>query len=208
MTILINILTMRNYQVDYKFYDFVAEDERGDYFKGNHRLGNINCDGYVINNYMCDDGNWHSMGEHIAKWEYFNGKIPEGMQIDHIIPVSMGGTNKMSNLRLLTRKENHNNTLTRKNMSEARKGNTFALGNVMSEESKCKISKSMKGKFINRPDQSKQVYQYNSSNELIAVYFSRNEAARQTGFDKRNIGAACNGRLKTYKGYKWSYEPL
>ena len=199
---------MRNYSVDYTFYAFNAEDDRGDYFKGKKRLGTIDQNGYVIKSYWCDDGKFHTFREHIAKWEYFNGKIPEGMQIDHIIPVSMGGTNKMSNLRMVTRKENHNNPLTRKNMSEARKGNNFFLGHHHSEESKKKIGKAMKGKFINREDQSKRVYQYTLDGELVAIYSSRNEAARQTGFDKANIGACCNGRLKTYKGYKWSYIPL
>lgn len=199
---------MRNYQVDYRFYDFVADDDRGDYFNNKQRLGSIDSDGYVLSSYLCDDGKWHAMREHIAKWEYFNGRIPKGMEIDHILPVSMGGTNKLSNLRLVTRKENHNNPLTRKNMSESRKGKKYALGNVMREESKQKIAQSMKGKFINRPNQSKQVYQYTLDDVLVAIYPSRNEAARQTGFDKIDIGTACNGKLKTYKGYKWRYSPL
>ena len=197
---------MRNYQVDYKFYTFIAEEDRGDYFKNKQRIGTINSDGYVINNYLCDDGKWHTIREYIAKWEYFNGRIPEGMEIDHIIPISMGGTNKLSNLRLVTRKENHNNPLTRKNMSNARKGNSFALGNIMSEESKLKISNSMKGKFINRPNQSKNIDQIDKlTGEILASYPSRNEAARQTNFDKTNIGAACNGKLKTYKNFIWKY---
>lgn len=197
---------MRNYQVDYKFYTFIAEEDRGDYFKNKQRIGTINSDGYVINNYLCDDGKWYTIREHIAKWEYFNGRIPEGMEIDHIIPISMGGTNKLSNLRLVTRKENHNNPLTRKNMSNARKGNSFALGNIMSEESKLKISNSMKGKFINRPNQSKNIDQIDKlTGEILASYPSRNEAARQTNFDKTNIGAACNGKLKTYKNFIWKY---
>lgn len=54
----------------------------------------------------------------------------------------------------------------------------------------------------------KPVFQYSLEGELVAVYDGRNEAAKITGFDKRSIGNACNGRLKTYKGYKWSYIPL
>lgn len=197
---------MRKYSVDYTLYYFNAEDDRGDYFKGKHRLGAIDRDGYVISNYKCDDGKFHTLREHIAKWEYFNGRIPEGMQIDHIIPITMGGTNKLSNLRLVTRKENHNNPLTRKNMSEARKGKKYALGNHLSEEIKKKIGKVMKGRFINREDQSKCIDQIDKiTGEVLASYISRNEAARQTGFDKGCIGNACNGRLKTYKGYIWKY---
>ncbi len=197
---------MRDYTVDYSLYCFKAEDERGDYFKGKHRLGTIDSDGYVMNSYRCDDGKFHTFREHIAKWEYFNGRIPDGMQIDHIIPISMGGTNKLSNLRMVTRGENHNNPLTRKNMSEARKGNKYALGNKMSEESKKKISDSMKGKFLNREDQSKPLDRINKvTGEVLTSYPCRNEAARQTNYDKGCIGSACNGRLKTYKNCVWKY---
>ena len=200
---------MRDYTVDYSLYCFKAEDERGDYFKGKHRLGTIDSDGYVMNNYRCDDGKFHTFREHIAKWEYFNGRIPDGMQIDHIIPISMGGTNKLSNLRLVTRGENHNNPLTRKNMSEARKCNKYALGNKMSEESKMKISDSMKGKFINRTDQSTQVDQINIiTGEVVNSYPSRNEAARQIGANGSNIGKCCKGLVKSVKGYIWKYHPL
>lgn len=197
---------MRNYSVNYSLYNFVAEDERGDYFKGKHRLGSVDRDGYVLNGYMCDDGKFHTMREHIAKWEFFNGRIQEGMEIDHILPVSNGGTNKMSNLRLVTRKENHKNPLTRKNMSEARIGNKYSFGHVTSEKTKHLISESMKGKFLNRKDQSKPIDKIDPvTGEVVATYSSRNEAARQTGFDKANIGSCCLGRLKTYKGYIWKY---
>ena len=200
---------MRVYTVDYSFYAFKAEDDRGDYFKGKHRLGTIDSDGYVINNYRCDDGKFHTFKEHIAKWEYFNGRIPEGMQIDHIIPISMGGTNKLSNLRLGTRGDNHNNPLTRKNMSEARKGKKYSLGNIMSEESKNKISDSMKGKFINRTDQSNPVDQIDkTTGEVLNSYPSRNEAARQIGANGSNIGKCCKGLVKSVKGYIWKYIQL
>lgn len=74
-------------------------------------------------------------------------------------------------------------------------------GKKMSDEQKQKnIEASRK--------RSKTVYQYSLDNVLVAVYSGRNEAARQTGFKKASIGNACNGIIKTYMGYRWSYEPL
>lgn len=54
----------------------------------------------------------------------------------------------------------------------------------------------------------KPVFQYSLEGELIAVYEGRNEAAKITGYLKSCIGNCCNGKLKTYKGYRWSYVPL
>lgn len=58
---------------------------------------------------------------------------------------------------------------------------------------------------------SKIVYQYTLDNELVAIYCSTMEAARQTGFSQGNISQCCKGKLNNkaqYKGYKWSYTPL
>lgn len=46
----------------------------------------------------------------------------EGACVDHIIPISNGGTNKASNLRWVTYAENNNNELTKENMSRGQKG--------------------------------------------------------------------------------------
>lgn len=44
---------------------------------------------------------------HRVLWETFNGPIPEGMQIDHINGVR--GDNTLTNLRLVTKRENQQN---------------------------------------------------------------------------------------------------
>lgn len=114
----------------------------------------------------------------------------------------------------------------KKNMSERNSGdrNPFA-GKHHSEESRKKISLSNIGrpawnKCKKMSDEQRQknieaskkrrkpVFQYTLEGELVAVYEGRNEAAKITGFDKSCIGNACNGILKTYKGYIWSYIPL
>lgn len=59
-------------------------------------------------------------------------------------------------------------------------------------------------------DISKKVYQYTLDDMLVGIYSSANEAARQNNYSQGTICGCCNKRYgrKTYKGYKWSFEPL
>lgn len=91
--------------------------------------------------------------------------------------------------------KHHNETI--KKISE--NNVKYWLGKHHSEETKQKISDAA---------QKKQVYQYTLDGELIAIYSSRNEAAKKTGFNKNHIGNCCNGNRKKHKGYRWSYNPL
>jgi len=62
-------------------------------FKNRSKLTNINC----------------LTGTHKQSnliWEFNNGSVPEGYEIDHIKPVSQGGSDSLDNLQLLT-KEQH-----------------------------------------------------------------------------------------------------
>lgn len=56
----------------------------------------------------------------------------------------------------------------------------------------------------------KTIYQYTLDGELIAIYPTANEAARELGFSQGNITSCCEGKcgFKTHKGYKWSYNFL
>lgn len=60
---------------------------------------------------------------------------------------------------------------------------------------------------INNPLISDVVYQYTLEGQLVAIYLSKHEAERN-GFGRKEIINCCNGKQKTHKGYKWSYEPL
>ena len=54
---------------------------------------------------------------------------------------------------------------------------------------------------------SKTVYQYDKdTHELVKEWSSVSEVYRQMGWSQGNISMCCNGKQKTYKGYKWSYE--
>lgn len=57
---------------------------------------------------------------------------------------------------------------------------------------------------------TKTVYQYTLDGKLIKKYNSLNDAARENNYQISNIWSCCShyGRVKTYKGYRWSYVPL
>ena len=56
---------------------------------------------------------------------------------------------------------------------------------------------------------SKNVYQYTLNGELVKTWASTAECGRN-GYNQGSVAECCrgNGRIKTYKGYKWSYNPL
>lgn len=99
----------------------------------------------------------------------------------------------------------------RKKLSKSHKGKSSGMkGKHHSEESKKQMSISrsgkssgMKGKY-NHPKTSKKVTQHSLDGELIAIYNSISEAARQ-GFNAAHICACCLGKLKQHKGYTWRY---
>lgn len=55
---------------------------------------------------------------------------------------------------------------------------------------------------------SKVTYQYTLDGTLVGIYPSASEVERKLGFLQGNVSSCCRGLLNTYKGYKWSYEPL
>ena len=53
----------------------------------------------------------------------------------------------------------------------------------------------------------KKVYQYTLDGELVKVWDSTMECDRN-GYNHGAISKCCKGRVKTHKGYRWSYEPI
>ena len=103
-------------------YSFKSEDDFGFYKNGEYKLGSKDKQGYYHIWFLCKDGKYRNCLEHKIKWEFFNGKIPEGYEIDHIKPIREGGKNKLSNLRSVPHKENMNNQLTKKRHRETHQG--------------------------------------------------------------------------------------
>lgn len=103
-------------------------------------------------------------------------------EVDHIIPLTCGGTDEVTNLRWCTHEGNMNNNI-----------------------SKINNSTSKKGKSINKL--WKKVYQYTLDNKLVKIWNSIKECGNY-GFDRNCISSCCRGKHKTHKGHKWSFEPL
>ena len=175
-----------------EIYSFKEEDKRGDYKFDKSRKGELTNRGYIRHEYLCDDGKKHRILEHVAKWGYFNGDIPDGMEIDHIN--GDRADNRLSNLRVLTHKDNCNTDVTLARYS----------GRIETEEQKAKISAAMK----NRLDLSKPVIQVNGDGSTTR-YESLNECAR-CGYSFRHVCNACHGKNYSkgheFKGSFWYYE--
>jgi len=84
-------------------------------------------------------------------------------------------------------------------------------GKIISKETRQKLRDINTGKkhsLISRIKKSKApVLQINiSTNQIVAEYPTLGIAQEKTGFLKGNISSAINGRLKTYKNFKWKYK--
>ena len=201
------------HQVDYSRYTFKEDDDWGDYDNGVFRKPIFNKKGYSIKHYMNNYGERIALLEHIAKWEYFNGEIPEGMEIDHIIPISEGGTNKLSNLRVVTHSENMLNPITRKKLSEGKKGNQWNKGVKHSEERIRKRVEKIKGtkhslesimKSANA--HKKKILQFSKENVFIKEWDSAADVERELGIPSGCIGRVCKNKLKTSGGFIWRFK--
>lgn len=121
------------------------------------------------------DGKHRNYFVHRIVWEVFNGKIPEGLVLDHCDGCKTN--NCLNNLRCVTQKENCNNPVTRPK-------NTEALRNAHNKPV-LQIDK-MTGEVIRKWECSADVW-------------------RETGINYGNISECCNGKRKTASGYRWMF---
>lgn len=129
-------------------------------------------------------------------------------EVDHIIPISEGGTDEASNLRWTDRSGNMTNPYTVEKLKnrifteETKKKMSYAKQHL-SDEARKNMSLAHIGQISAR---RKKVRQYTKDNQLINEYESVTDAANKNNYNISGIGDCCRGKLKTYKGYKWSYE--
>lgn len=100
---IISFLGKRNWKkinVEGKKYSYYVVDDGHIYTEGLKDIGSVHPNGYV----QTPLGLMHRI-----IWETFKGKIPEGYEIDHINTIR--NDNRLSNLRLVSHKENCNNPL-------------------------------------------------------------------------------------------------
>lgn len=155
----------------------VWSEHKQDYLKGKQDR-----DGYTLFELSSKDGKFHTYKLHRILAELYC-EVPSGytideLEVDHIKPISEGGTNDVSNLRWVTPKQNHNNPNTLLNISKAMR---------------------------NKPSMSKVVQQF-KDDVLIAEYPSTREIERQLGYDHKSISRCCRGISDKAYGFKWKYK--
>lgn len=183
-----------NYEI-YPFENKVVNTKSGRVLKQA-----INDKGYVYYR-LYKDGVPYSIREHRLFWECVNGEIPDGFEIDHINTIR--NDNSISNLRLVTHKENMNNSIS---MDKRKK-----IFNT--EEHRKKLSEIMKGKLAGeknpmygkpRPEgggcKPKQINVYKDG-IFIKTFKCINDAARELCVSSGNINFCLRGIRKHTKGY-------
>lgn len=103
--------------------------------------------GYLTVSLKTVEGQFLFFKYHRVIWYYFNGEIPEGMEIDHINGIR--DDNRLENLRLVTHTENVNNPITKERMRKFGQENHF-FGKHHSEKTKRNLSESRKSKPMKR----------------------------------------------------------
>ena len=139
----------------------------------------INNDGYSVVN-LYKDKKTQTFYVHRLVAEAFIQNPENKPFIDHIIPVRVGGTNEISNLRWCTIEENNNNPITRERIR------------VVSEET--------------RKKRYKPILQYTLSGELIREWSCAMDAQKALGINNSHIYDCARGERKTCGGYIWKYK--
>jgi hypothetical protein len=147
---------------------------------------------------FCTDGIQRTYLVHRVIWFYFNGDIPEGIQVNHIDEDKTNNT--LSNLNLMSQKENLNWGTRNERISASK------VGKPRSEKLKTSLKK-IKTKH--------HVLQYNlETGEPIRLWLNTHEIGRVLGYNQSFIFNCCKGghfnngkwqnNNKAY-GYGWKF---
>lgn len=164
---------------NYSNYEIYPNEGKIWSYKSNKFIGAKNKkDGYWKSTLTADDGAVWKDNFHRVIWTAVNGVIPQRMQVNHIDENK--DNNSISNLNLMTCKENNNWGTHNERMSKAKTNGIT----------------------------SKQVGAYKDG-ILMMIFPSTSEAHRQ-GYNGGNVSQCCRNCFNRqgnniYKGYSWRY---
>lgn len=139
----------------------------------------VNGDGYLL---VKIDGK--TMKVHRLVLESFMPNPENKPCIDHINTIKTD--NRIGNLKWVNHKENSNNPLTRKHMSE-------------------NAATPMLGKFGAEHPNSISIVQLTKDGVFIKQWDCARNAERELGIQNSSIAKCCKGKLKYAGGFKWVY---
>lgn len=134
--------------------------------------------------------------------------IPEEeLVVDHIIPVSMGGDSKASNLRWTDEKGNGNNPLTKHNMSIGSTGKKQSLETIIKRVNKNVGQKrTLEQKMNISRGKYKPIIQYTLDGEFVKEWESIKAASEEMKYSRGNISECCNGKRKSTNGFIFRFK--
>lgn len=137
---------------------------------------------------LCRDGEKKMFSIHRLVYETFNGPIPEGYEIDHVNTIR--DDNRLSNLRVVTRKGNMANQITAERKRESNQ----------------RLAKDPKWREAIRNALSKPILQLDkTTGEVIREWECAADASRELGIKHANISLCCHGKQNTAGGFKWKF---
>jgi len=144
------------------------------FFKGRILRQKTDKEGYkLVNLWSCNKGKMFRV--HRLVWASFNGAIPDGMTVNH--NDENPSNNKLSNLSLMSQRENNNY-----GRHNAKMSSTLTNGKT-----------------------SKPVVGMDEDGNIVVTFPSTKEAYRN-GYNHSTIAACCRGERKTHRGLRWKYK--
>ena len=207
--------------IDFSRYTIYENGSIWSNYKKRELKGYIDPDGYATVTLRNVEGKQEYYMWHRVIWYFFNGEIPETVQVNHKDENKQN--NALSNLNLLTPTDNNNwgtrNERASKTLSIIQKGKKLGKdnpnwGNKWNDEQRKHLSEIRTGQYLNEKSvKSKKVLQFTLDGKLVKEWPSTNECKRN-GYNQSSVAECCRGgrwrdgkwfKRKTYKGYIWKY---
>lgn len=185
--------------IDFSRYEVFEDGKIWSKYWNRFIKGSKTPDGYLRVTLAKQDGSKDSYLLNRVIFYYFKGEIPDEIKVNHIDENKLN--NSISNLNLMTHRENCNWGTRNERISKAHKGRKSGSP---SEEIRKKMSDAQKRRMTKEEEKEKYykpIWQYENG-ELVGVYKSVKEASEITGFNKSTISSASRGVLNRQGNHK------